>query len=118
MEVLVAETGPCSRSLTITVPPALVNEHLERMFASAQQQVQMKGFRPGKVPRAIVEQKFGASILAEAKEQMVNRFFGEACRSKEINPVGRSAIDGFEQLSVQKGSPLQFTAKIDVRPTF
>ncbi|MBL8753384.1 MAG: trigger factor [Planctomycetes bacterium] len=118
MEVLVAETGPCSRSLTITVPPALVNEHLERMFASAQQQVQMKGFRPGKVPRAIVEQKFGASILAEAKEQMVNRFFGEACRSKEINPVGRIAIDGFEQLSVQKGSPLQFTAKIDVRPTF
>jgi trigger factor len=118
MEVLVAETGPCSRSLTITVPPALVNEHLERMFASAQQQIQMKGFRPGKVPRAIVEQKFGASILSEAKEQMVNRFFGEACRSKEINPVGRIAIDGFEQLAVQKGAQLQFTAKIDVKPTF
>lgn len=118
MEVLVAETGPCSRSLTITVPPALVQEHLDRMYASAQQQIQMKGFRPGKVPRGIVEKKFGASILAEAKEQMLNRFFGEACRSKDINPVGRIAIDDFETLEVKPGSSLQFTAKIDVRPQF
>ncbi len=118
MEVLVAETGPCSRSLTITVPPALVQEHLDRMYTSAQQQIQMKGFRPGKVPRGLVEKKFGPSILAEAKEQMLNRFFGEACRSKDLNPVGRIAIDDFETLEVKPGSSLQFTAKIDVRPVF
>lgn len=118
MEVLVAETGPCSRALTVTVPSDAVQQHLDQMFASAQQQVQIKGFRPGKVPRAIVEKKFGAAILAEAKEQMLNRFFGEACRTKDINPVGRVAIDGFETLEVKPGAPLTFTAKIDVRPQF
>ncbi|MBM3974590.1 MAG: trigger factor [Planctomycetes bacterium] len=118
MEVLVAETGPCSRALTVTVPSAAVQQHLDQMFASAQQQVQIKGFRPGKVPRAIVEKKFGAAILAEAKEQMLNRFFGEACRTKDINPVGRVAIDEFETLEVKPGAPLKFTAKIDVRPEF
>ena len=118
MEVQVAETGPCSRSLTITVPPTLVNEHLDRMFQSAQQQVQIKGFRPGKVPRGLVEKRFGAGILAEAKEQMLNRFFGEACRSKDLNPVGRIAIDDFDKLEVKPGQQLRFTAKIDVRPTF
>ncbi|MEO6598080.1 MAG: trigger factor [Planctomycetota bacterium] len=118
MEVQVAETGPCSRSLHIVVPPALVNEHLAKMYDSAQQQVQIKGFRPGKVPRAIIQKKFGASILAEAKEQLLNRFFGEACRSKELNPVGRIAIDGFETLEVKPDTTLEFTAKIDVRPTF
>lgn len=118
MEVLVADTGPCSRSLTITVPPAAVNEHLDRMYASAQQQIHMKGFRPGKVPRRIVEQRFGKSILEEAREQMVNRFFGEACRSKDLNPVGKIAIDDFEKLTIKPGTSLQFTAKIDIRPTF
>lgn len=118
MEVLVAETGPCSRALTVTVPSDAVQQHLDQMFASAQQQVQIKGFRPGKVPRAIVEKKFGAAILAEAKEQMLNRFFGEACRTKDINPVGRIAIDEFETLEVKPGAPLKFTAKIDVRPQF
>jgi trigger factor len=118
MEVQVAETGPCSRAVTITVAPAQVKEHLDRMYASAQQQVQLKGFRPGHVPRAVVEKKFGASILAEAKEQIVNRFFGDACREKDISPVGRIAIDDFEKLEVKPGSSLQFTAKIDVRPQF
>ena len=118
MEVQVAETGPCSRSLTITVPPTLVNEHLDRMFQSAQQQIHMKGFRPGKVPRNLVEKRFGNGILAEAKEQMLNRFFGEACRSKDLNPVGRIAIDDFEKLEVKPGQQLKFIAKIDVRPTF
>jgi trigger factor len=118
MQVQVAETGPCSRSLTITVPPAAVDEHLNRVFGQAQQQIHMKGFRPGKVPRGLVEKRFGPSILSEAKEQMVNRFFGDACRSKELNPVGRITIDDFEKLEVKQGQSLHFVAKIDVRPDF
>ena len=118
MEVQVAETGPCSRTLTITVPPTLVDQHLDQMYESARQQIQLKGFRPGKVPKDLIQKRFGPSILAEAKEQMLNRFFGEACRTKELVPVGRVAIDGFEQLEVKPNSALQFTAKIDVRPVF
>ncbi len=116
MEVQVAETGPCSRSLHITVPPTSVDEHLEQMYTSAQRQVQLKGFRPGKVPRAMILKHFGGSILAEAKEQLLNRYFGEACRKQELSPVGRIAIDDFETLEVKPGSELKFTAKIDVRP--
>lgn len=116
MEVQVAETGPCSRTLTITVPPALVDAHLQQMYASAQQQIQLKGFRPGKVPKAVIQKRFGKDILAEAKEQLLNRYFGEACRQKEIQPVGSVAIDGFEQLAVAPGAALHFVAKVDVRP--
>lgn len=118
MQVQVAETGPCSRTLTITVPPTLVNEHLDEMFESARKQIQIKGFRPGKVPRDLIQKRFGPSILAEAKEQMLNRFFGEACRSKELTPVGRIAIDDLDKLEVKADSALQFVAKIDVRPVF
>lgn len=116
MEVQVAETGPCSRSLHITVTPAQVDEHLERMFDQAQHQVQIKGFRPGKVPRSMIQKRFGKEILAEAKEQLLNRFFGEACREHSIQPVGRVTIDDFEKLDVQPGTQLQFTAKLDVKP--
>jgi len=118
MEVQVAETGPCSRSLTITVPPPLVDEHLAGLYRSAQQQAQIKGFRQGKVPLAMIEKKYGSSILAEAKEQLLNRFFGEACRDNELNPIGRIEIDDFENLQIKKGAALEFTARIDVRPTF
>ncbi|MCA8966596.1 MAG: trigger factor [Planctomycetes bacterium] len=118
MEVQVAETGPCSRALTITVPPALVDEQIEQMYGAAQKQIQIKGFRAGKVPRHVIQKRFGDGILAEAKEQLLNRYFGEACREKELNPVGRIQIEEFETLEVQPGQQLAFTAKIDVKPTF
>jgi len=118
MEVQVAETGPCSRALRITVPPKQVNEHLDQMYESARQQIHVKGFRPGRVPRELIQKRYGAGILAEAKEQMLNRFFGEACRSKDLSPVGRVAIDDIEKLEVKPDAKLEFTAKIDVRPVF
>lgn len=118
MEVQVAETGPCSRSLQITIPSDKVQEHLEAMYASASQQVQVKGFRPGKVPRAMIEKMHGEAIRAEAKEKLLNHYFGEACREKEIQPVGRVSIDDVEQLEVKANEALEFTAKLDVKPTF
>ena len=118
MEVQVAETGPCSRSLQITIPSDKVQEHLEQMYQTASQQVQIKGFRPGKVPRAMIEKMHGAAILTEAKEQLLNRYFGEACREHEIQPVGRIKIDDFDTLEVKKNQQLEFTAQIDIKPDF
>jgi trigger factor len=118
MQVEVAETGPCSRTLTIVVPPDKVQAHLDQMYESASHQVQLKGFRPGKVPRRVLEKRFGPGILQEAKEQIVNNCFNEACRDKQIVPVGRANIDDFDKLEVALGRALQFTVRVDVRPTF
>lgn len=118
MEVQVAETGPCSRTLTITVPAERVKQHVDELYRSAQRQVQMKGFRPGKVPRHMIEKHHGSAILADAKEQLLNNCFGEACRAKELSPVGRIVIDDFEKLELKPDAGLQFVARIDVRPKF
>lgn len=118
MEVQVAETGPCSRSLQITITKEQVSEHLEGVFASAQKQVQVRGFRPGKVPRKMIEKMHGPQILAEAKEQLLNRFFGEACREHELRPIGRIEIEDFDKLELKPDEALAFTAKIDVKPEF
>ena len=98
MEVQVAETGPCSRSLQIKITPEQVTEHLDEVYASASQQVQVKGFRPGKVPRKMIEKMHGPAILQQAKEQLMERYLGEACREHEIQPVGRVKVDEVESL--------------------
>ncbi|MFN3244897.1 MAG: trigger factor [Planctomycetota bacterium] len=118
MEVQVAETGPCSRSLQIKITPEQVTEHLDQVYASAAQQVQVKGFRPGKVPRKMIEKMHGDAILHEAKEQLLNRYVGEACRENELQPIGRVKVDDFETLEVKNGEGLEFTAQLDVKPEF
>ena len=118
MEVQVAETGPCSRSLQIKITPEQVTEHLDQVYASAAQQVQVKGFRPGKVPRKMIEKMHGAAILAEAKGQLLNRYLEEACREHELQPIGRVSVDGADDIEVKVGEGVEFTAQIDVKPTF
>jgi len=118
MEVQVAETGPCSRSLQIKITPEQVTEHLDEVYASASQQVQVKGFRPGKVPRKMIEKMHGDALMQQAKEQLLNRYVGEACQEHEIQPLGRVKVDDFETLEVKSGEGFEFTAQVDVRPEF
>ncbi len=118
MQVQVAETGPCSRSLTVQVPVDAIRDHVDAMYDSANQQIRMKGFRPGKVPRKLLEKQFSQSILKEAKEQIVQRFFNDACREKQITPIGRIMIQNYEELTVQVDVALEFTVMLDVRPQF
>lgn len=118
MEVQVAETGPCSRSLQIKITPEQVTAHLDEVYASAAQQVQVKGFRPGKVPRKMLEKMHGPAILEEAKGQLLNRYLEEACRTNEIQPIGKVKVDEVEDIVVKPGEGIEFTAQIDVKPQF
>ena len=118
MEVQVAETGPCSRTLTITIPPERVQEHVAEFYKNAAQQVQLKGFRPGKVPRKVLEKRFGDSILAEAKENLVSRSFEDAVRSQELAFVGRPRVDGVDAEPINEKEAFEFQVHVDLQPQF
>jgi len=118
MHVEVAETGPCSRTLTIKIPPAQIQEHLDQAYAQASQHVDIKGFRKGKVPRKVLEKRYGDAIRAEAKEQLVSRSFESACREKELAFVGRPKVDGIGDEPLEPGAEFEFQVHMDVRPTF
>jgi trigger factor len=118
LQVQVAESGPCSRTLSIQVPAENIRRHIDEIYASANKQVRMKGFRPGKVPRKVLEKQMGPQLLQDAKEQILNRYFNEACQSNEIVPVGRVEVQDYETLEIKSGEALEFTVKVDVRPVF
>lgn len=115
MEVQVAESGPCRRSLTIKIPADAIREHVSVAFKEAASQVQIKGFRAGKVPRKVLEQKYGPAILEEAKESLINKYLQEACREKEIQIVGRPEVKGYED-PLDQNAEYEFEVHVDVRP--
>ena len=67
MQVEIEDSGPNRKTLRVTVPPERVQLHLDELYRTANKQVRMKGFRPGKVPRHVLKQQLGDSILAEAE---------------------------------------------------
>ncbi|MGE0144656.1 MAG: trigger factor [Planctomycetota bacterium] len=118
MDVQVETTGPCSRTVTIKIPPSRVVDHVERAFTQASRQVQIKGFRPGKVPRAVIEKKFGPGIRAEAHNQLLNESFRDACRDHDIKIVGQPRIEGLDEQTMARAEQgIEFKVHCDVKPT-
>ncbi|MCA8941530.1 MAG: trigger factor [Planctomycetes bacterium] len=116
MDVQVAETGPCRRTLSIKIPAEQVKQHLDQMFRAAAKQVDLKGFRKGKVPRAVLEKKYGPAIQAEAKEQLVRRYVAEACQEHELVTVGRAKLEGLTEEPLAADTAVEFQVHLDIRP--
>lgn len=100
--------------LTVTVPAEEVNTGLDKAFKKVVKQVNVPGFRKGKMPRPMFEQRFGVEALyQDALDFILPDAYAAAVEAAGINPVDRPEID-IEQM--EKGKELIFTAKVTVEP--
>ncbi|PPJ97763.1 trigger factor, partial [Staphylococcus aureus] len=100
--------------LTVTVPAEEVNTGLDKAFKKVVKQVNVPGFRKGKMPRPMFEQRFGVEALyQDALDFILPDAYAAAVEEAGINPVDRPEID-IEQM--EKGKELIFTAKVTVEP--
>lgn len=100
--------------LTVTVPAEEVNAGLDKAFKKVVKQVNVPGFRKGKMPRPMFEQRFGVEALyQDALDFILPDAYAAAVEEAGINPVDRPEID-IEQM--EKGKELIFTAKVTVEP--
>jgi trigger factor len=100
--------------LTIEVEAAKVNEGLDAAFKKVVKQVNVPGFRKGKMPRGMFEKRFGVeSLYQDALDFILPEAYAKAIEETGIDPIDRPEID-VEQM--EKGKELIFTAKVQVKP--
>ncbi|MFC5712685.1 trigger factor [Thalassorhabdus alkalitolerans] len=100
--------------LTVDVDAAKVDEALDQAFKKVRKQVNVPGFRKGKVPRGIFEQRFGVeSLYQDALDILLPQAYSEAVEETGIEPVDRPEIDIDE---MEKGKNLTFKATVTVKP--
>ncbi|XXM70953.1 trigger factor [Lysinibacillus sphaericus] len=100
--------------LTIEVDAAKVNEGLDAAFKKVVKQVNVPGFRKGKMPRGMFEKRFGVeSLYQDALDFILPDAYASAIEETGIEPIDRPEID-VEQM--EKGKDLIFTAKVQVKP--
>ena len=106
MEVTVTESGPCRKTVAIVVPPEKIQAQVADAYKAASKKVQIKGFRPGKVPRQVLEKRFGQEILSEAKETLVRTSFEDALREHKLKVLGQPELEGLDETPLDESSPL------------
>ncbi len=100
--------------VTVEVPFEELKPELDQAFKTLAQQVQIPGFRKGKVPAKVLESRFGRGpILEQVLNDMVPDRYGKAVEEHELKVLGQPDID---VTKLEDGELVEFTAEVDVRP--
>jgi trigger factor len=110
----VENLGPTRVKLAVEVPFDELKSNLDAAYKSIAKQVRIPGFRPGKAPARIIDQRVGrAAVLEQAVNDALPRVYSEAVRESGVRALGQPDI---EVTNLDDGQSLSFTAEVDVRP--
>jgi len=110
----VENVGPTRVKLAVEVPFDELKSSLDAAYKKIGSQVRIPGFRPGKAPARIIDQRVGRSaVLEEAVNDALPRAYSEAVRESGVRALGQPEI---EVTKLDDGTSLSFTAEVDVRP--
>lgn len=114
MKSTVETLSPTRVRLAIEVPFVELESSLRKAYREIAQQVNVPGFRRGKVPAAVIDQRVGrGTVLTEAVQQEIPQRILAAVREHEVRSLGAPQVGNLE---FSDGQPLTFTAELDVRP--
>jgi trigger factor len=114
MKIQVETVSPVERKVTIEVDPERVAKEIERAYTGLGRRVKLRGFRPGKAPRKVLERHFRSEVESEVAEKIVQQTFAEAVREEAIDVVAPPHVSISE--GVAEGKPLRYTARVEVKP--
>ena len=119
MKSAVETLNPTRVKLTVEVPYDELKPSLDAAYKTIGAQVTVPGFRKGKVPPRIIDQRFGrGAVIEEAVNEALPKFYLQAVEESEVRPLGQPEVDVTSVPDPATGGELKFTAEVDVRPEF
>ncbi len=116
MKVNVEELNSVKRQLTVEVPAAEVDKTIDKLLNKHGRNAKIKGFRPGKVPRKVIERYYGPQAAYESAEVLIREQYDQAMDESGMSPLAQPEFDF--QAVPSRGEDFIFQVIFDVRPEF
>ncbi len=113
MQVSVENSSTLGRKLTISVPSERMEQMIEERAKRLGKTVRLPGFRPGKVPRSVIEKRFGPDLLNEVAGELIQSSYQEALEKEGLIPATQPQV---EPTSMERGQDLEYVASFDIYP--
>lgn len=113
--VTVEDVGPCKKHLKITIPQAEVQAKVEEGYSKLGASAVVSGFRKGRVPRKLLERRFGEDVLEEVKQSLLAEASEKAIEEKGLKPIGEPS---FDNVTFEEDKDCQFEVTLEVEPEF
>lgn len=112
MQITIEDISPVEKRVAFEVPWGDVAPRLEKAYTQLRRDVQLKGFRPGKVPRELIEKMYKQQVESDVAREVVELSITQAIQENQLEPVAAPTVD---KLELKAGQPLKFSARVEVR---
>ncbi|MCG8424342.1 MAG: trigger factor [Proteobacteria bacterium] len=113
MQVRIEDVSPVEKKLIVEVPWSTVDKKLSTAYRELSRNVQLRGFRKGKVPRSVLQRMYGKHVRAEVTSQLVRESFLTATSEHNLQAVAEPRME--DAPNIKKGEPLSFEAIVEVK---
>ena len=115
MQFSVENVGKLERKLTVRFPAERFESQVSARIAEMGRTVRLKGFRPGQVPAAVIQQRFGSQVRGEVLSDLIGSTLREAFEKENLRPVANPSID---TTGKPENGEIAYTATFEVMPEF
>ena len=115
VQIKMEELSPVKKKLSFEIPWSEVKNELDAVYHEVSKKAKIKGFRPGKIPRKILETYFKDHAQEEATTNIVNKYYWQALEDKGIVAVSRPEIS---QEGIKENTDFSFSASFEMEPEF
>ncbi|MEY4643047.1 MAG: hypothetical protein RLZZ227_3041 [Pseudomonadota bacterium] len=113
MQVSIETLSKLERKMTVEVPAETIESQVRSRLQEAARTVNIKGFRKGKVPVKVIQERYGKGVRQEVLGEVMSQSYYQALGQQKVKPAGQPRI---EPKSVEEGRNLQFVATFEVYP--
>ena len=115
MKASIEQISPVKKRLTVEVEADEVDRKIEEAYRELKKRARVDGFRPGKVPRNILQRHFGDQVTQDVKRGLLSETLPQAFEETKIFPVAMPVI---ESETLKTGEGFKYVALMEVRPEF
>jgi trigger factor len=113
MKTTVESPDPLHKTIQVEIPWDMIAEELDRSLKELAGQVKLKGFRPGKVPKSVIRQRYGKKAQDDVLGRLIADSYEAALIQQRIRAVSKPE---FERGALKEGEPYSYTARVEVAP--
>jgi trigger factor len=110
------DRSPVRKAVEIEIPADLITTEEKRVTADFSRSARIPGFRPGKVPPAVVRSRFAKDIEEQVMNRLLSLTFSDALTEKGVTPVGEPRIEHIDPYIA--GAPIKYKAEFEIKPQF
>lgn len=113
LRIEMEEQEAWNRRLTVTVPASTVETERNKIIQKLGGRLKLPGFRKGKIPREVVEKRFGPAVDQDMLDKVIGEAYRMALQAQEVQPISEGQVD---DVKYKPSEDLTFSISFDVQP--